>query len=215
MMLPIVEPFTVLPLRFVDARNVSRARRGELRVINSQEIGAVLAESGRDTGICEGSPTEMLALGCDIEKPILRFQVTRTRELLGLLTIYNIEVQELSSSELLISGVPLPGVRVYPGANGRRDAYVGVLGALLDTELDAADGFTIDFGRFVFPGEENAHNWSQRDAGDSGGAMAVEVLDILAGRGNALERNAQGLPLHITRKGRGRQPPPSFPGAAP
>lgn len=211
-LLPIIESFAVSPLRFVDTRNVTRARRGELRVINSQEIGAVLAESGRDTGICEGSPADMLALGCDVEKPILRLQVTRGRELLGLLTIYNIEVQEPASQELLISGVPLPGIRVYPGINGRRDAYVGVLGALLDTELDAADGFTIDFGRFVFPGEENAHNWSQRDAEDSGGAMAVEVLDILASRGNTLERNPQGLPLHITRKGRNGRLPPVFPG---
>ena len=210
--IPILRPFSVPPLTFVDARTVTRARRGELRKINAEEMGTVIAESSRDTGICEGNAADMLAMGCNIRKPILRFEVMRAQQLLGLFTIYNTDVQELSGQEFLLSGMPLAGVRVYPGPNGRRDAWVGVLGALLDTELQAEGGIAIDFGRFVFPDESNAHHWAQRDPGDSTGAMTVEVLDILASRGNSVDRDARGLPRHITRKGRRGGPPPTFPG---
>jgi len=222
--IPVLLPFRSGSLLFTDARSLSRQDRADMRRVSRAHFEALLEDPARaTTELCYGMDANRLANnGVNPELEVLHFQVLLGEPpqglLLGDLSFYNVEVTEKApeptsrqTRNLLLRGCPAPAVAPWPGADGRRRMFIAVLSATLDTPLWGVDGTPVDFGRFDFPTAALGQHWAQASGSDDpGGRMAAATLDQLALLGNTLEME-NGLPKHLTRRGRHGKPPPEFP----
>lgn len=136
------------------------------------------------------------------------------QEILGLFTLYNIEIERDVEEGITASAMAMPGCRPALGFT-MRETWGGIMRAILENDF-VMGGRKVDFDEWRFP-TRRGHQWklSGREldiVGESETAAAVPERGLFVGDldGHDLTKDPDGVPLKVRRREEPRQFPPDL-----